>query len=332
MKGWRMSLLGSTQFCGLAGQLSAQHGAGRPAAMSKAFHARCAGMPDAAALLAALTEDERDEVLEWKAPADIDYGSGVVRYAEMEKELEVCLDRFGFACEASDPDCLTVGHLDMATVIELPDFGRVAYVGDIKKTVWTAGEGPESLQLHAYAQAYAQLRDCKAYTTGLWIGETGEWLWTGSMVLLGSPRAVGILDRVLRAAQNHGEASSGPHCQSCWSRLHCPEYALPLQTFDQWQLSLEAFEALPPEEQAQFLFKLQATEALATKIRKEVQERVRRGRAAPAKDGSRYLPVIMPGRESVSVKALREGLGEGAEAFITRGQPYDQFRWLKERA
>ena len=66
----RMSSLPIAEKCGTAAALSARHGSGRPAAMSKAFHAKCAGSPEAFRLIGALSHAERDEIAEWKMPAD----------------------------------------------------------------------------------------------------------------------------------------------------------------------------------------------------------------------------------------------------------------------
>lgn len=74
MKGHRMSSLPGAQFCPLSPELSAKYGAGRAAAMGRAFHACCAQEPTAGALLARLTDKEAATVGTWKMPTDVEVG------------------------------------------------------------------------------------------------------------------------------------------------------------------------------------------------------------------------------------------------------------------
>lgn len=329
MPGHRMSLLPLTVYCGQAGALSKQYGAGRPAAMSQAFHAAAANAPDALELFARLSDVERAEIAQWKPVAEVVLDLVVLRYADAEKELAIGLDEFGFYCEPDSPDCLTVGHLDFAWIVD-----GVAYVGDIKKSVWTTADGPESLQLHAYGWAYARKNNCHSYVTGLWCATEGEWLWAKDVVELASERGQQIWERIYAASSREtAEASTGSHCRSCWSRLHCPEYTLPA-ALQSTELAPAANGMVPSgPEAAVFLQRLQTLEELIELAKKNLQEAVRRGALRiEDENGKVWGPVEMKGRASVDVKKLRAELGDGADKFMTKGAPFTQFRWLNARS
>lgn len=328
MTGHRMSILPIAQFCGQAPILSAKYGAGRPAAMGSAFHAKCEGSPKAAAMLAALTDVERAEVDGWQFPVNVIYAEGcVLDYQSAEKEVAVGLDEWGWYADP-DGDCLAVGHLDMGWVKELSPGYKVAFVGDYKKTIYTTQDGPDSLQLQAYGWAYAQKNQCQAFATGLWCATEGEWLWSKEMIELDSDRGRAVWEKIAAAASNKGEASTGVHCRSCWARLHCPEHLLPAALADTW-LAPVANGTPTGEQAAEMLLKGQAFEELWDKAKKNLQEMVRRGAVRVERDGKLYAPVQMSGRKSVDTAALKAALGEKAEAFMRQGAPYDQFRWIK---
>jgi hypothetical protein len=338
MIGNRPSLLPIVQFCGGAAQLAAVHGAGRSAAMSSAAHANFAGQPDAKRMLAMLSDVERETVLTWQPPTTVHYCPGVeLDYASAEKELPVGLDEYGYHCDAKDEGCICSGTLDFAWVRTLPQGEKVAFVGDIKRTPWAASEGAESLQLHAYAHAFASKHNCQAYCTGIWLAEEGEWLWSKDMVVMGSERQVNLWERLFHAIQNtSGEYNSGAHCSGCYERLHCPEFSLPAMTAESWLAPLNDLDAvrgdldsMRPAELGALVLKLQAFEKVADKVKEEIQERVRRGALSVEADGKRWVPVKMPGRKGVDMTALKEALGPKMDAFAKVGAPYDSFKWCK---
>lgn len=326
-----MSLLPIVRFCGKAGALAREYGAGRPAAMSQAFHASQAGGGEAASLLALLTDSERAEVEKWNPVADVVIGDAVLVYREAEKELAVGLDEFGAYCEPGSPDCISVGHLDFGWVHQTDDFQRIAYVGDIKKTVWTTIDGPESLQLHAYGWAFARKYGCDAYCTGLWCATEGEWLWSKEMVALSSERGQQIWEAIYSAAtKSEAEANTGGHCRSCWSRLHCPEHVLPAALASTELAPLAAGHLPTAEEAPEFLARLQTLGELVDLCKKNLQEAVRRGAIRIEANGKVWGPIQVKGRASVDVAKLREELGDVAR-FMKQGAPFDQFRWINSK-
>lgn len=332
----RMSSLPMAEKCGQAARLSAQHGAGRPAAMSKAFHAKCAGAPEAFRLIGALSHAERDEIAEWKAPADaLVNGWCVLDYASAAKELEVGLDHFGMYTDTEE-GALTWGHLDFAWVREL-DGLRVAFVGDIKKSVWTTPEGPDSLQLQAYGMAFAQKTECQAYCTGIWAAKEGKWLWSTDIVLLDGPVGQDIWQRIAHAAGNTGEASTGRHCDSCFARLHCPEYLLPGTVNESMAKATQLADpstidslALTNAEALRLLDWCDRASTLAERVEKNLREAVRRGKLVIEDGGKVWSPVEMPGRESLDKDKLR-AVGCEPGDFVKKGDPYFQMRWKKAR-
>jgi hypothetical protein len=334
--GNRVSLLTITQFCGKAAELSERYGAGRPAAMSTAFHARQAGAKNAPELWARLTEEEQEEIQGWSSPKDVVLGNTCLAYAEAEKEAEVALDYGGQAVEADDPEVLTIGHVDMYWAPLTIEGYRVAFVGDIKKSAYTTEDGPEALQLQAYGWAVARKHQCDAYVTGLWLAEEGEWLWSKQWVVLESDRGRLIWDRIRYAATHRSdEASTGEHCRHCWSRLHCPEHLLPapLGAIEKTLAPLcEGGDISLVDHNT--ILRLQALEELVKKAKKVAQAAIERGvlKVQDPDSGKIWAAVQMPGRERFDVEKMRAELGEQvASRFISRGAGYPQFRWLKPR-
>lgn len=225
--GHRISLLPVVQFCALAGKLSGEHGAGRAASMSSAWHARAAGAPDAETKAARLTPKELDIIAGWKKPTPVEVCGETLTYEAAAKEVPVGLDADGNYAE--DGEVVTCGTLDFAWLVDHPDqfIGRVAVVGDLKKTRWSSS-GPDSLQLLAYGYAWAKMNNCRAFMTGIWVIEDEEWQWSETVHELDSFTSLDLWLRIKSAAMNTGdEASFGEHCDNCYSKLHCSEYTLP---------------------------------------------------------------------------------------------------------
>lgn len=332
----RMSSLPLAEKCGQAASLSARHGAGRPAAMSKAFHAKCAGSPEAFRLIGTLSHAEREEIAEWKSPADaLVNGWCVLDYASAVKELEVGLDHFGGYTDTEE-GALSWGHLDFAWVREVDEL-RVAFVADIKKSVWTTQDGPESLQLHAYGLAFAQKTDCEAYCTGIWAAKEGVWQWSQDIVVLGGPKAEETWARIAHAASNTGEAGTGRHCDSCFGRMHCPEYLLPAAVIDKVAETVAIHDpkalgelGLTRAELLRLLNWSKRAQDLGEAVEKTLREAVRRGLVVIEDGGKVWTPVDMPGRESMDKDKMR-AVGCEPEDFVKRGEPFVQMRWKKAR-
>ncbi len=324
--GARMSALPIAQYCGQAPKLGEKHGAGRAAAMSTAFHALCANDNSK---LAFLTQTEKDEIATWKRPADIVISADeTLRYADADKELTVGLDTWG-GFTTAESQAITIGHLDFAWATK----GGVAFVLDIKKTIWTTSDGPESLQLHAYAMAYSELRGCHSYVTGLWIAEDGEYLFAKEPVDLGSARARQIWSQIDHAAMNDGGFATGPHCRNCWSRLHCPEYIFPAlcgSAID--KLSALALGQEMPEDAFDIWAEIRRCKDVYERAEENLKEAVRRGatKVVDPENGQRWAQLEMPGRKSLDRKKL-EADGIDLTKYESLGRPYTTARWVNAK-
>jgi hypothetical protein len=321
----RMSSLPISKHCGLAPTLYGQFGSGRPAAMSSAFHAHVAGDHS---LILRLTDEEREELADWRAPTNVILADGTTLiYADAEKELEVCLSPMGWACTADE--AISVGHLDFAWTVGDESGHPLAYVADIKKSRWTTVDGPESLQLHAYGLAYAQLRGCVGYCTGIYIPTEGEWIWSKRLIEIGSDEHAAIWSELLAAATHESDVgSTGPHCSNCYARLHCPEWTLPAVLAPTILGPLAAGQVPDPARAADLVRQLIAAEALYAKAKTNLKEWVRRGQLQVIDGDKQWAPVKMTGRVGVDREKLERELGGEAERFLTKGNDYLQFRWI----
>lgn len=327
--GTRCSLLTISQFCGKAAELSEQHGAGRPAAMSSAYHAFLAGEPDAEAKLARLTDEERKKIEKWKPPTTCHpIPSVTLDYASATKETPVGLDAEGEYVEEGG-EALTAGTPDFYWIREVHGI-RVVYVGDMKKTRWTTLDGPKSLQLLSYGWALAKKHGCDAFCCGLWFLEEGAWNW-GEVVEMNSWDSLDVWDKIRHAAENRGEASTGAHCRDCYGRMYCPDHLLPVALGDTQLRAFSHPESLTEETVAMAVLYAQAAEELAKAVEANAKEWQRRGYGVvrDVKAGKVWKEVTMPGRQSItSIDALVKAI-PAAEKFVKQGSDYTQFRWTK---
>lgn len=325
----RISSLPVLEFCGPAADLS-QGQAGRAAAMSSAFHALSAKAPNAQELCMRLTSDEMQTIMAWRKPTDVDLGSGrILRYAEAEKEFTLAFDRTGSYCDPDSPDAICVGHPDMCWVVDIGSM-RVAYVGDIKRSEFTVSDGPESLQLHGYAMAYATKHDCDAYAVGIWGAMEGRWQWSEIVDLLSS-EALSYSRRIVAAATNMStEYATGPHCRGCYGRMRCPAWLLPPELAKTKLAPVVLGGTLTQDNAAELLLTYQAFVDTAKQVEHTLKEyAVRNGGIKDPKSGKIWRPVVCQGRESVSVERVRAAFGDEADRVIVKGSPYEQFRWSK---
>jgi hypothetical protein len=325
----RISSLDQAQFCGRSAALAAKHGAGRPAAMSTAFHARCAQTDGAERQIAALTDDERKEVFEWHKPATVVIDHVTLDYAEAMKELQVGLSRWG-EFEPYDRKPIARGTADMVWIAVM-NGQRIAFVGDIKKTIFTV-EGPDTLQLQAYGWAAAKLHECDGFMTGLWLATEGEWIWSEELVLFDTPRAELIWERIFHAATNDtSEAVTGPHCEGCYGRTHCEEYLIPAAALVRANLPAVGEAALSdPARAGALLAQVSAAEKLLAAWKENLKAAVKRGEVKVSDgNGLRWVPIMHKGKETIDREKLLLELGDDAQRFIKRGARYPQMHWVK---
>lgn len=341
MIGNRPSILDTTRFCGLAGRLAKQHSeGGRSALMSKAKHALEANAPEAETLFRQLTRDEQSEVASWPSVGDVRLPGGpVLRYQDAEKELLVGLSKDYEYCRVDDPECLTGGTLDMAWEFDPSEFedwqsieGVIVCVADIKRTRWTTIEGPDSLQLKAYALALCARENAAGYFTGLWIAEEGIWDWSREVVLLGTRRAMQDIREVTVAAQNLGEGVTGEHCRHCYNRLYCPTWASPPTNHGALDAGLDP-KRLTHENASAAILEAQRLKDLAERVIENAKAFTEvHGPIVDQDTGRVYEGSLCKGKRSVSIKGLQEQMGKAdAEQYISMGSPYKRYTWNKGR-
>lgn len=345
----RISALPMVRFCAKASEMSV--GSGRAAVMSSAFHAMCAQPPEAASLLARLSDEERETVMSWQPPADVKVGSVILKYREAAHEVPVAFTAKGMPCPHGSPEALTEGHLDMAWEVVLNSMStgakggqansnacKVAYVGDIKKTQWTTLDGPDSLQLVAYGFAWALMNGCDAFACGIWMATEGEWHW-GDLVWLDSDRGLELWEQVCAAANNtSGEYATGSHCRGCYSRLRCPAYLVapgdvqPALELLQRPLTEDDNDAL-----VDLLLKADAAKDAANVVRELAEEYAARFGLRDPKTGKEFRPIQCKGKEGFDAKGLKKDAEidpalEPALKYFKKGAPYEQWRWLRTGA
>jgi hypothetical protein len=326
--GHRASLLNIARFCSKGPELSEQHGAGRAAAVSKAFHAKCANQRGWREQWNLLTPEEREQASALHVPGTIVIMEGDDRieldYDSSEKEVLIGLTENGCYADPDKQDVLIRGTLDFAWVREVRGL-KVAYVADIKLNEWTTS-GPDSLQVMAYGFAFAEMRGCDAFVPAIWAATQGTWEW-GEWIDLSSPEAADIWATVKAAAQNKdGGFVTGQHCRGCYARLHCPEHVLPVNG----PLAELATGDLTNGGALKALLAVQAAEEVIKKAKDSLQEAVRRGLVIQDPQTKKvWKPSKCRGRESVDTEALKAELGEGARRFFRRGADFERFMWVK---
>lgn len=326
--GHSISNLVISQFCGLAPALGAKYGSGREAAVSRAYHANLAGEPGALQLFANLTPAEQNEVRQWGRPTDVRVAGVVLDYESAEKEVWVGLTAEGWSIDPTSGEgmaFLTVGRLDFGWVRTINGH-RVAFVGDLKRSIYTSGAYPESLQLHAYGSAYAEMRDCEYYCTGIWAAMESQWIWSSHMVELGSGEHTQILDRIIVAASRKADRGEmGPHCPDCWARLHCPEYTLPVACADTILRPVAEGIVPDPEEAGKLLLFLEQIDDIKEAAKEQLKAWVSSGKLRPVAGTKEWRITRSNGRDSLDREAMAAD-GIDLSKYMRKGAPYDTMR------
>jgi hypothetical protein len=327
-----MSSLPVLQHCGQAQIVSARGAGNYNTDIGTAFHAVCSGSPDAADLVARLTDEARSELESLKAPTPVSFAGDInLDYADAHKEISVGLTVQGSFCPKDADEALLGGTCDLYWVVDNRAFGgkRIVFVADIKKSAYAAPDGARTLQAIGYAIAIASREEADGYVTGIWDATEGRWEWS-DYVDVWSEQAERNLDRVVAAARNYGgEFNVGSHCSSCYGRPHCPQYLLPPEL---------AETSLAPFTESGAITHANALEALvfakrAADTAKRVEELVKEyarqqgGLVDPARQKV-WKPIRSKGKTSLDRKALERDHPELVEHYTSFGADYEQFRWV----
>lgn len=325
-RGHRFSALPIAQFCAKAPTLS--NGAGRSAAQSSAFHARCAGDPKWRDMWARLTDEEQRELSDWLMPAPVRVGGLELRYEDANKEIPLGLTEHGAFTPKGAPNAMTEGTADLYWV-----HGSTVYLADLKRSEYTTADGPRSLQIIGYALAACALHEhdgVDSYATGVWSLTDGTWEWS-DLVMLDSEQAARDWERV-RAAALHleGDFSMGPHCRGCWQRTKCPAYMLPAGDVEGVLAPLVTGELDQPKA-LQLLTLAKRAETLAeAAIDKLKAYALQTGGIHDPESGQVWKAIATKGRMGFDAKALERDEPETYQRYVKQGKPGSQFRWVND--
>lgn len=322
--GHRPSALDQAFYCGQSAELNAKHGAGRAALLGSAFHAACSGSSNSQHLRSLLTIDERNQLDQMHSPLPITVNGVELVYADAAKELPVGLTLDGQYAESGE--VLTAGTLDLAWTFRHGE-QRTVYVADIKKRTANVENGPDSLQLAAYGLAFASKVQADYLCMGLWDATDAFWLW-GELVDM-EWDAPALFERVKAAALNRGEYVTGRHCMSCYACLHCPEQVLPAIA-QQTELAALTDGSITPDNAPKLLRLATMMEETGKQARMLLKMYAKHG-GIVRENGKVWGPSMRRGRESVSVKAVRDAFGDKADKVIKVGESFEVFAWTKEK-
>lgn len=334
--GNRMSILDTTLYCGLSGKLSEEHGAGRAAAQSTAFHAKLANVDGWQELVAQLTEKERAEMDTWNAPSTWEPHDGVsLEYAHARLEVEIYLhsNMSGSTTGKPSQNIISTGHPDMFWAPNGWGTQRI-YVGDCKRTRFTSHV--ESLQLHAYGWALADMFGADEYCTGIWVFDENQWI-TGPVVDVYSEDGAAIAHKVETAIRNSNATPvMGPHCQDCYGRMHCPEYLLPgaalLRSKPDAISALTEPGGITRENQLEVLQAYQGAKVIVEMMKSAIEASVVALGPIADGEGKEYRQVMAKrGRVSFDAKTFEKDNPELYKQYARTGAPHSMgYRWCKE--
>lgn len=328
----RASALNEAELCGLAPDISRRRNAsGRKALLGVAWHACCDGGTEtkaSAAALSRLTPDERTEVAAWKPPTICSPVPGAkLSYAFATRERPVGLDvngcyvdvikgiDGGYACPVGD--LLVPATPDMFWTADL-EIGKVVFVGDIKTGEMPITGGALSLQFVAPALALADKYEADWICTGIWWAREGRWEWS-EPVAVDSELAVQLWQRIRSAATNPIQAVTGPHCNDCWQRAHCPEFMLPVSQAETKLAPLTQPGGLTADNAVEAFTVLQAMGKLVEIGKETMKAWLREHGPVPAAPGKVLTLQQNAGREGADLAAIK---ADGLTKYIKQGQPF----------
>ncbi|TAL29061.1 MAG: DUF2800 domain-containing protein [Phenylobacterium sp.] len=336
----RPSRLPAAEHCGLAAGHES-NSTNAAALLGDAFHAAVAShynptnkefRAEHDIAMGRVSPAERDEIAEmlgrltaqWEPPPGAEF------------EIPIAIDRAGISVETGDARLLTEGTADCGW-----SDGDAAAVVDWKsgaRAEWNVPIPRENLQLAAYGLGLADRWSKPKMKLGLYLAREGKWLW--DTLHLDSGEGTALWERTRAAAlRDPTEAVIGPHCNECYVRLKCPAHLLPVIDIGERENVMAPMTLGEPDGlvETQKLLRLinacKAMEDLADAGRDWLKAYVRKNGSIVV-DGQQWGPIEVKGRESTSVKALKEaGLYDRACAVgaVRMSPPTQQHRWTKAR-
>lgn len=288
----------------------------REGLVGSCFHALDAGEEDKYKdLFRRLTTAEKADVQTLKRPTDVP--------ATAEREFPLGVDKRGRAVDYDDPKAITRGTADMVWVN-----AGIAYVGDIK--TGRIMPSPRSEQLMAYAFSWASINQLDKICTGIWNAREGQWRWSG-IIALDSGEAGELWGEVVAAATSPDEFVTGPHCNECFQRLHCPARLLPHSQLETELAPLASGGELTPETAVRGLVIIAAMKDMAKRAEEHLRAYVRAH--GPIESGGKvWQGWAKKGKRSGPKLAELEVLEkEFDRKLIKQGQPGEAWEWRKKK-
>lgn len=327
--GHRMSSLPLARFCPMAPELDKQHGeSGRSAVVSTAFHALCSDpdSPETHRKIARLTPEERDELEALHVPTPLHIADMVLGYSRARAEVTLAL--------ALSDGTKSIGHADMVWIVFDGEGTCWVVVGDIKRSRWTTPDGANSLQLRGYLAAAVEMAKKLGYepefgATAIWQATEGRWDVGDAIDLSDELAWMELCDEIDAAATNKGEASTGAHCKSCYSRVHCPAYLLPgaIGEHNPDLAPLSTGKATH-DEVLRALYAVEAMKTVASQAETLVKAWVDVN--GPLRDGDAvYRCGEVKGRSSFNGSKFKKDHPELAAKYTTTGKPTTRYAWGK---
>ncbi len=234
-------------------------------------------------------------------------------------------------CDPETGELITRGTPDIVFIWE----NRV-YVIDLKKREqYFAGrltDVDRSLQLHAYAQAWAIRAGATSYKLAYLLFGDGEasFLWSQVFEMAESRNFLDRMRRIVDKSNANAARGTrptptmGPHCTQCYQRLHCPSWLLPAYEGESGALTvLTSPGGLTRDNAGTALMAVMAMEEMAEKA-KDILKAFATDNGPIVMGDRQWGPVTMPAKRSGPTLKELEALG--LMHLIKPGKPFQSWR------
>lgn len=313
----RFSRLPVLQYCGQAQRLGELGAGSRASAIGTAFHAKCSEAPEFEQHYARLTPEERDLVDVLIRPTPITVNDVELSYDTAHKERKVSLVN-------SSGEVVCAGTADLYWLHD-----GILYCADIKRTSFTAPDGPRSLQVIGYAHALCEELGAAGYFPGIWDATEGEWQWGEYVETLTEQYEENHATLVAAAMNAGGEYNVGPHCGQCYARKQCPQYLMPLELAETSLAPFTAPGGITNENAAEALLLAKRAADTADAVIDRIKQHVKdNGAVVHEATGKMWRGKEQRGRAGLDSKALEADHPELVQRYTKFGNPFSVYRWV----
>lgn len=283
------------------------------------------------------TDPDAMACLAWLANEGIN-ATAPLGFLAVQEQVSLCDPQTGELITRGTPDIVFIwdSALRKAAPEDAPVPENRVYVIDLKKREqYFAGrltDVDRSLQLHAYAQAWAIRAGASSYKLAYLMFGDGEasFLWSRVFEMAESRN---FLDRMRRIVEKSNANASrgtrpaptmGPHCTQCYQRLHCPSWLLPAYQGESGALSvLTSQGGLTVDNAGTALMAVMAMEEMAEKA-KEILKAFATENGPIVMGDRQWGPVTMPAKRSGPTLKELEALN--LMHLIKPGKPFQSWR------